>query len=267
MATLGSSPSDVNRFLESVSKNEYFTGEIIIVYQGTRLGYSEFCSVIRPKGLSTRVLHSSEKGLSKARNLGVLNAETGTQCFLFPDDDCYYPPDFFYLLGKELLLSNDESTLLLGSVYDPKTSRSAVRRVWPSSIKEKDSWKMACSITIFFKGQKNNMPKWNESLGLGAEFPSGEDSLFAWEVQNSGIKTLYVPHLVVFHPYKALNRSREYYYKFGLGQGRLDKLRRDVSHNMTFNIWTVSKWFISIGAKRGLRKSLKDGYLYGYFSK
>ena len=91
MATLGVTPGDVNRFLESVANNDCFTGEVIIVYQGTKFGYNEFCSVIKPTTLNTRVIHSVDKGLSKARNLGILNAEARTQCFLFPDDDCLLP--------------------------------------------------------------------------------------------------------------------------------------------------------------------------------
>ena len=125
---------------------------------------------------------------------------------------------------------------------------------------------MSCSITIFYRCSKENLCFWDETLGLGSNYPSGEDTMYAWTIKKDGIPIIYNKSLCVYHPYKAKNRTTEYFYRFGLGQGRLDGLRNKSSSMGTFNYWTYLKWLVSYGEKRSLRHALKKGYLKGFKS-
>ena len=266
IATLGESLEDLKRCIKSIEANEAFNGEVIIIYQGTGLGYKTLLNNLNTN-LVLKIIHSESKGLSKARNLGIKHSNNKTTCFLFPDDDCYYPKLFFKKLTIKINNDKSDRVLFLGSVYDPVLSRSAIRKKWPNKISFQKRWKWACSITIFYKCSKDKIQLWDESLGLGAEYPSGEDTYYSWQIHNDKTRIIYDPNLCVYHPYKAIIRSEESYYRFGLGQGRKDKLIELGSNSNKLNLWILSKWFLSVGKKRYLRKALKNGYLKGYFGK
>ena len=120
IATLGESMSDLLRCLDSIKRNESFNGEIIIVFQGDAERGESMRSELFTKGHKFVFVTTHLKGLSKARNLGISKSSIQSTCYLFPDDDCYYPVGFFAKLDAQIRSTPRNQFLILGSVYDPE---------------------------------------------------------------------------------------------------------------------------------------------------
>ena len=177
----------------------------------------------------------SEKGLSKARNKGLKQATS--EIVAFPDDDCWYAED---TLSKVVSFfeQNKDAAGLSGICYDFSLDRPygrASKKVgW---INKNNVWTRGSSASLFVRTDFlycNNI-NFNESLGLGTCFHSGEETDFVLKIIKKGGKVFYIPQIKVGHPYKKENMDQamiEQGYKYGLGFGHV--LRK---HN--YPIWFV----------------------------
>lgn len=78
----------IERAVRSVQKQSDLTWEIIIIENGSGDGTYDKCCELSESDERIKVLHS-EKGVSKARNMGILNAVGEWICFLDADDFLY----------------------------------------------------------------------------------------------------------------------------------------------------------------------------------
>jgi glycosyltransferase involved in cell wall biosynthesis len=150
--------------------------------------------------MSIRHLRPKIKGLSRARNVGA--AEATGEWLLFPDDDCWYAPDF---LDRFAALVNDRpadfycgrslnaqgETIMVRFPAEPQ----AVRRenVWTTLIE----WVFFVRRSIFMRS-----PGFNEQLGVGAGTPWGayEGPDFVLSLLSAGATGVFEPSLTGHHP-------------------------------------------------------------------
>lgn len=150
--------------------------------------------------LDIKHLRPKIKGLSRARNLGAADAKG--EWLLFPDDDCWYAPDF--LDRFEALVTRHPADFYCGRsvnaagetimVRFPEEAQ-AVRRenVWTTLIE----WVFFVRRSTFEKSQG-----FDERLGVGAGTPWGacEGPDFVLNLLSSNATGFFEPSLTGHHP-------------------------------------------------------------------
>lgn len=213
------------RSLHSQVLNDYFLN-LIIVEQNT-LNPVDKLIVEKYDNLNIhRILGNDFIGLSLARNIGIdysLNINcncNSSKLILFPDDDCWYPDDFFSELTD--LYSNypyENSLTLSFGVFDPiqmiNYGRRSVNKksyITLSNVHKPISVGLVFSSSIF---EKFGL-RFNNLFGAGALSGAGEETLLLAEIISLGLPILQLPDLRVFHLNRGtLDPIKDAKYKFG----------------------------------------------------
>lgn len=198
VATLGRT-GELEFLLASLAAFGRHDFEVIVVDQNPDDRLAPIVARWRER-MRIRHLRPKSKGVCRARNLGA--AEARGQWLLFPDDDCWYPPDFLarfsaltaarpadFYCGRAV---NAEGETIMGRFSDVP---QAIRRenVWTTLIE----WMLFVRRDTFARSGG-----FDERLGPGAGTPWG-----AYEVQDlvlgllaRGATGAYEPTLTGHHP-------------------------------------------------------------------
>jgi len=193
-------------------------------------------NVLKPFKKELKIKHlRSETGLSRARNMGLKAATS--EIVAFPDDDCWYAegtlPEVINYFEE-----NKETTGLSGICYDFRLDRpygrAGKKEGW---INKNNVWMRGSSASLFVRLDFLFCDDiyFNESLGLGTFFHSGEETDFVLRIISQGGKIFYSPQIKIGHPYKKEHMDQAMIdrgYQYGLGFGHV--LRK---HN-------YPKWFV-----------------------
>jgi glycosyltransferase involved in cell wall biosynthesis len=221
VATVGDN-GDLGRLLASLVAQEFRAFEVIVVDQNedARLDpvlaeYAQFLHIIRIR---------CARGLSKARNRGLQEARA--PIVGFPDDDCWYEPDFLGRVANALQEKPDcmgVTGLCLDETGRPAAGGGSRRS---AALTKRNVWGRGVSTTIFLRRSfVDRIGGFDEGLGLGAETPyqSAEETDLLLRLIADGNRIIYRPDLVVRHPrartegQQAVEKARRY----GLGMGRV----------------------------------------------
>ncbi len=145
-------------------------------------------------------LHLERRGLSLARNAGIARITAGWACF--PDDDCTVSADLVARLG-DAIARHPDAGWIAGRVVAPTGRALAVgmdARERPL-VTVRDVLRTLMSAALFVRRDVfERIGGFDEALGVGAKWPSGEESDFALRALGAGIAGAYAPELTVFHP-------------------------------------------------------------------
>lgn len=190
---------ELKRFLDSLDAQTYRGFELVVVDQNTdgRLRY-----ILESYEGHFPIFHlRSEKGLSRARNVG-LEYVTG-DIVAFPDDDCWYPPDLLKRVSQ-FFQEHPDVDGLTGRSIDESEKSSATR--WEENggiIDPFNVWRRSISISIFLKVELiNKVGNFDQSIGAGSgtSWGSGEETDYLLRALKAGFRLYYDPSLVVGHP-------------------------------------------------------------------
>lgn len=220
VATLGRSV-EVERLFSSLTQQIHTDFELIVVDQNPDDRVKRV--VDRFAAYMDIVYLRSEKGLSRARNVG-LQAVRG-EVVAFPDDDCWYAPHTLAFVAARL---EEDRTLagITGCSVDhtgkPSQGRWADK---PLDIDRYNIWTCATSYTIFLRSEAlGAASQFDEQLGVGSgsRWGAGEEINFLLGVLRTGKQLRYEPQLRIAHPEplqvfdeKAFSRGRLYNRGFG----------------------------------------------------
>lgn len=156
-------------------------------------------NILESNSPNIRVLNCFEYGLSKSRNLAIKNSIG--EIALIADDDVVYLPGFEKKIIEAFKKYPGAALItfqFLGKDELPKKNYNNNERKIDSLKNEPDlsSVELALRPEIITK----NKVSFNEHFGLGAEFPSGEETLFLKEALNKGLEVYHVPQLILSHP-------------------------------------------------------------------
>lgn len=153
-------------------------------------------------------------GLSLNRNIGLQYAKG--DILGYPDDDCFYSPD---VLSNVVDILQD-ATYGFVAVHTKDSITCTSRRISQTKqIHKQDIFKNCISYNIFVR--KNNLT-FDESLGVGTYFSSGEEIDYLYEYISKDKRPGYFDvNSTIYHPdvKKDLNKV----YKYSLGYGALQK--------------------------------------------
>lgn len=221
LATVGRT-DEVDRLLDTLSKQIYSNFELIVVDQNDdgRLlpildKYANRIKVIRV---------SSERGLSKARNVGLKHV-TG-DFVAFPDDDCWYEEETL-----KSVFDLFEANPRLGGVTGTFCNENGqTEGRWPKEetmLSMSNVWRCAISFSIFLRRSVlETVGGFDESLGVGAgtKWGAGEETDILIRSIKSGVAIKYFPKLVLHHPVKVADfslSSRPRVASYARGAGRV----------------------------------------------
>jgi len=226
MATLGRY-DEIVVFLESLVKQTYKSFELIIIDQNSDDRLEKLC---RSYPMNITLEKSNVKGLSVNRNIGL--KYVSGDIIAFPDDDCEYRDDTlekaahffnqnnsynFYTCNVKERTGKD--SILIGSIYN-------------TEITLKNSMKTSISFTIFVRASSIDQFKFDEQLGVGAKYGSGEESdLILYLIKNKN-RGYYFADTYIYHPNNI--RNIKSLYSYGKGYGAFHKKAVVYYHSYQF---------------------------------
>lgn len=209
--------------VRSVVIPEGWTADLIVVDQNTDGRLDGIESLARHDLAVRRVF--SERGLSRARNVGIGIARGGLVGF--PDDDCWYFPETLAELLR-LADNNRAHSFFSGRMVDPD-GRNCLLSDWPLiplEITMAATRRTICSSSLFCRAEVlRDLGGFDEDLGVGARFGAWEEVDIARRWLEYGRRGAYCPSIRVGHPSIAelpedKRTLREYSYARGYGYYR-----------------------------------------------
>jgi glycosyltransferase involved in cell wall biosynthesis len=213
---------EVERFLQSLDSQTHRDFELIVVDQNDD---DRLVPLLRLYEGRFPIKHlSSERGLSRARNVGLRHVEG--VIVAFPDDDCVYPSDLLTRVAH-YLRSHPEYDGLTGKAISLDDNTP----VWrfadsPAVINKKNVWRCGTSFSIFLRRHVvDKVGEFDVKLGVGAgtKWGSAEEMEYLCRCIDVHAAIYYDPDLKVLHPkptlaYDAKTVSRGYLYGRGMGR-------------------------------------------------
>ncbi len=215
---------EVERLFQSLMTQDRQDFEVILVDQNldNRLitlvdSYRQYFPILH--------LRESKRGLSHARNVGLLHVQG--DIISVPDDDCLYPAN---LLNKVscFLDENPNWDGIIGRVYDLEEDKNAFESCGDNQSQEVDYIKLfyvAVSCGIFFRTHITDKVEFDEEIGPGASTPwsCGDETDYLFRCLDEGYRFYYDANLIVRHPnpLKKNNFHQQIWreYSYGLGKG------------------------------------------------
>lgn len=194
--------------LEQSLPSEKPTIRYFISWQGDQISLENLPNWIG-KRTDIKVSILSGKGLSRNRNncIRMAKEEGAEGFFLIADEDVSFVEDFDETIKKgfENLPKADILCLQVnsGDINRPfKKYKPYQFQVSMKQIDEISSIEIAGKMSVF------ELIGFDERLGLGAPFPSGEETAFLGDCIRSGRKIFYFPKIIVNHPFETSGKSR-----------------------------------------------------------
>jgi glycosyltransferase involved in cell wall biosynthesis len=217
MTTLGRD-KEIISFLVSLKKQSYTNFELIIIDQNDDDKVKNIYEQYKDK-IDLRYYRCVKKGLSLGRNIGI--GHISGDIIAFPDDDCEYEENT--LASAYYFFEKYPNYSFYTCNTKEKFSNNAILKT-----KNKDCdigilnfLNVGISITIFARFESISGFLFDEQLGVGSTFGSGEESdLLLYLIKNKK-KGRYNAGQYVYHPEKKETPQRVYSY--GLGFGALFK--------------------------------------------
>ncbi len=221
---------EVEKLFESLSHQSYSNFELILVDQNQN---NVLDAVVDNFKYSFKIIHlkTSRLGLSYNRNVGLEHV-TGNVVG-FPDDDCYYSPNVLESAVKKF--EDDKVKFVLLKATD-NLSKETFIQYTNRILSTNDILKLSISFNVFVRFAKE--AKFDEKLGVGAYYGSGEETDYLWSIVKKKDIGRFAEESCVYHPSNTASTDVGRAYKYGLGFGAIFKKQflrhRDLSSILLF---------------------------------
>lgn len=201
--------------------------ELIVVDQNPD---ERLAPVLAPYEDRFTILHlRSEKGLSKANNLGLKH--TSGEIVGFPDDDCQYPPDLLHRVARFFSDYPDVEGLCGRSVDGSGQDSNGRYDTEPGAVGKFNVWKRSVQYAVFLRAESVRGTWFDERLGPGADtvYWASDETDFLLQLLEPGVTVRYEPSLTVVHPHPVLDydeRAMQRAYHYGCAMGHVLKKHR-----------------------------------------
>ncbi len=204
-------PTTLGAAITSIRRQTWTDWELIIVGQGHAGTLHRVVEEASADDSRVRYLHSDRYGVSAARNLALTSASG--DIFACTDDDCEARPDWLAVVAG-CFEADPGLGVVGGSLLAPPPAKKWV----PSSCLEVQPAEVvydagltpppaprgfSCVSANFAMTRKatQRVGRFDELLGPGARFLSGEDIDYVHRLEGAGVKMMCTPRSVVSHTY------------------------------------------------------------------
>jgi hypothetical protein len=225
---------EINRLIKSLNQ-QTVNLRLIFVHQIDERCRPYSTDELEPVGqhICFEYITSGISSLSEARNIGLSLAVS--PCVSFPDDDCWYPPNF--LDSIDLYFTEQSVAVVAFHVGDPSTGMSYGGR--PKNVRIKiNKWnifRLPISVGIFIDTRKVRKDDllFDLRFGAGKYWGSGEETEMLARLYKGGCQMMYEGGSTVFHP---VDRETAIFtpakaYRYGVGFGALS------AHLLRMGLW------------------------------
>lgn len=232
--------------LVAFSKIEYAGKyEVILVDNGSTDATKEVIeSFIIENSVPFKYVYEEKAGLSRARNTGVSN--TKGEIIAFTDDDCYPREDF---LQKIASCFSDETIAYAGGrllLYDSTDRRVTIQEKKDSQVLDANTFIPSGLIHGANVSVKRTailaLNGFDERLGAGTEFKSGEDTDLLRRLSNAGYNGFYEPNIVVFHHHGRKTLEDEINIRKGYDRGVGSCMLKQIVNKKTRHTY-MKRWY------------------------
>ncbi|MHB9293044.1 D-glycero-alpha-D-manno-heptose-7-phosphate kinase [Hollandina sp. SP2] len=165
--------------------------------------------------LDITYIKSDKKGLSLNRNIGIDLCKG--DIIAFPDDDCIYEIDTLKTV-KDFFDSHKNYAFYTCNTKDRNNQNTILKSLQKSmDISIFNIMHVGISFTIFVRADAIRRFRFDEQLGVGAKYGSGEESDLLLYLINNKHQGLYNANTYIYHPYKIDNTDRALSYGKGFG--------------------------------------------------
>lgn len=166
----------------SLAYKSNIQSDLLIINQCDKEGYDE----IEENGYLWRMISTTERGVSKSRNMAINNAR-GDICLLCDDDET-----FFDGYREGILSAYEEIGDADAVVFNLKRINYTMKKTYYkiSSIRLAPKYRGYSSQMLSFRLNKilENNILMNETFGSGTQWGGGEEILFEQEIKEKGLK-------------------------------------------------------------------------------
>ncbi|WP_304340818.1 glycosyltransferase family 2 protein [Metaclostridioides mangenotii] len=238
---------EIDLLMKSLEEQTYKEFELIVVDQNECDKVKSIVENYTDK-IDVKYIKSYKKGLSYNRNVGIENAKG--QIIAFPDDDCEYESNILQTV-VDFFENNREYKIFSCKTMD-KNKVDSFKKMADGvcDIASTNVLDTITSITFFVSFEDKNYTLFDEKLGVGGEFGSGEEIDYILDLLNRGFRGKYFGDNIVYHPAKKHSKSKEKFkrdYNYGRGFGALCKKEIVYRKNRKFIKVMLSKLTRNIG--------------------
>ena len=232
MATLGRL-DEIRIFLDSIDLQNYTDFELIIVDQNEENILGDIILPYKKKFYINHI-RIKEKGLSLARNVGIKYAKG--DIIAFPDDDCIYSLGILDFVNK-FFIENKNVDFLTFRLRDKETGDDANLRWYNRDVEitSKNIFRTVISPSIFIRVKNINDVFFDENLGVGRRYGSGEESDMVLELLYRGYKGMFLNNFIIYHPNKKDSINKIYSYGLGYGATLKKHVKLRSGNNLIFD--------------------------------
>jgi glycosyltransferase involved in cell wall biosynthesis len=217
-------PQFIAQSLTALLANTVLPDEIVVVDQ-SRTDATRQAIAALGSPLIVHV-HSTEAGLSRARNTGIRSSRFPIIGFI--DDDCI-PARNWVASAKSVIERAPGSAVWVGKVfYDGRFITDEViagsRETWYSLKGRNDPWRFgpAGGNSFFPRSTFNRVGCFDPLLGQGSEFPSSEDGDMVYRIFKANLEVTYSDRIRSYHlSWRSEDDELRNSYNYGLGFGAL----------------------------------------------
>ncbi|MDK2562979.1 glycosyltransferase family 2 protein [Romboutsia sedimentorum] len=214
---------DIDLLMQSLQRQTYKNFELIVIDQNDNNKVEEIVNKYKDE-IVVKYIKSDKIGLSYNRNIGIEMAKG--QIIAFPDDDCVYEDDTLEKVIK-FFEENDNYRLYSCKTMDANKV-DCFKKMYDGrcEISSTNIMDTLTSITFFINFKNDNYTRFDEKLGVGGEYGSGEEIDYVLDLLSKGYKGRYFGENIIYHPAKKHSKSKEKYqrdFNYGRGFGALCK--------------------------------------------
>ena len=203
-------------FLDGLLAQSYRNFELILIDQNEDDRVEKLYHAYKDK-IGIRYHHNDKKGLSLNRNVG-LSYVTG-DIIAFPDDDCLYEADTLEQVCR-FFTENPMYGLYICGTRDERRHESAAGaggNAGDADISLFNFLNVGISFTIFVRAPDLGRFRFDERMGVGAAFGSGEESDLLLYLLKNKTRGRYQGNHFIYHPAKTDTPDRAFSYGKGFG--------------------------------------------------
>lgn len=260
--------SELELFLQSLKEQTYKNFELIVLDQNED---AKVFNIIKKfeEDFEIKYGRSDEKGLSLNRNKGLIMMEG--DIVGFPDDDCEYDIDTLEKVVNYFKENTNKRIYSCRTLERGKNYGTGIMLEKDTVLTKKNVENTVKSITFFVNFSYEDIALFDENLGVGAYFGSGEETDYVLSLLHKGFAGDYFANNIIFHPAKKGNYDDlERAYKYALGYGALAKKEIIGRRNILYLFKYLKKIFRNIGGaiitkNRKYHRVVLEGRIKGFF--